>query len=117
MRERWVLKVRSGPRVERQTFASLREALDALDERVAALMPGSQREEIRFLSRRIEPVKQVAARVELSGRGGFRASVHAGVDVRGDGSAEAYTGKLQRTVIERRHGESAPAALRRALAT
>lgn len=50
------------------------------------------------------------ARLELSGPG--RAA--GGIDIRGDGSAEAYTGRLRRRVIGLRKGESAYDALRRA---
>jgi hypothetical protein len=61
--------------------------------------------------RRFEPVDRVVARLELRGRG----PVWAGLDVRGDGSAEGYTGRLSRSVIEQRDGESPYAALRRVL--
>jgi hypothetical protein len=54
----------------------------------------------------------VAVRGELAGPGGLRA----GVDVRGDGSAEAYTGRWRRRLVERRTGETAYDALRRVLA-
>ena len=54
----------------------------------------------------------VVARLELSGPRRLRA----GVDVRGDGSSEAFVGRLRRQVVAQRDGESAYEALRRELA-
>ena len=49
-------------------------------------------------------------RLKLSGPRRLRA----GVDVRGDGLSEAFTGRVRRRVVEQRDGESAYDALRRA---
>jgi hypothetical protein len=63
----------------------------------------------RALGRTYEPAQQVAVRGELRGPGRLRV----GVDVRGDGSAEAYTGVVRRRLIELRDRDDAWSALRR----
>ncbi len=109
------LTVREGPRVSRARYAVLEDALDALAAEVARLGGASHRETIDLRVRSFEPIAQVVARAELSGPQRLLPRVRAGVDVRGDGSAEAWTGRASRQVVAQEDDESAVAALRRML--
>ena len=108
----YTLTIRRGPRVQRERYDDLEAALGAVQrhgnelERTA---PTSARG--GTFIRKIEPMQQVIARLELSGPGRLRA----GVDVRGDGSSEAFTGRVRRRLVEQRGRESAYDALRRTL--
>ena len=102
--------VRHGPKVDKLDADTLEAALELLERRARAAAAGPGRRTVDLHVRRFEPVQQVAARAELRGAG-----VRAGVDVRGDGSAEAWTGRLRRKLVEPRDGEDAYAALRRAV--
>lgn len=112
----WKLTVRTGPRVQRRTFEDVAGALDALEARGRELADGATGEAVDTKLRRFEPQQRVVARLELSGPERFVASVRAGIDVRGDGSVEAYRGRVRRQAITEQRGETAFAALRRALA-
>ncbi|MGI8779563.1 MAG: hypothetical protein ACR2L8_05235 [Solirubrobacteraceae bacterium] len=107
----WRVTVRDGPRVERLRAAAREEALDLVEREVRVLAAGPGRRAVSLRSRAFTPRQQVAGRVELRGPG-----VRAGVDVRGDGAAEAWTGRLRREVVEREGRESPYDALRRVLA-
>ena len=102
--------LRHGPKVDKLDADTLAAALELLERRARAVADGPGRQAVDLRVRRFEPVQQVAARAELRGPG-----VRAGVDVRGDGSAEAWTGRVRRRLIEPRDGEDAYAALRRVL--
>lgn len=110
--ERYTVTVRARPRTLKQRFAGLGDALAAIEDRGTELAErAAEQPRGGTLMRRLEPVQIVVARLELSGPGRLRA----GVDVRGDGSSEAFTGRVRREVVEQRDGESAYDALRRAL--
>ena len=70
----------------------------------------ARRTAVTMRAREFSPQQQVAGRVELTGPG-----VRAGVDVRGNGDTEAWTGRLRRRVVEQEGRESPYQALRRVL--
>jgi hypothetical protein len=98
--------------VDRRRLPSFDQAFAQLEAQVEDLSGSARRNAVDLRYRRFEPVEQVAARVQLAGSG----RVHGGIDIRGDGSTEAYTGRWRRRLVEQREGESACDALRRALA-
>ena len=108
----YALTTRSGARVRKRRHLDLADALDELEREGRELEAGAHEHALGgTLIRRLEPVQIVVARLELSGPRRLRA----GIDVRGDGSSEAFTGRLRRRVVEQRDGESAYDALRREL--
>ena len=108
------LVVRAGAQVERSKLGSLDAALEALEARARELAEDANARTVDTkLFRKFEPIQQVVGRVELAGPSRMRA----GVDIRGDGSVESYTGRLRRKLVEQRDGESPFEALRRELAT
>jgi len=106
----WRVTVRDGPRTEKLRAAALDDALDLVEREARVLAAGPGRRAVDLRARTFTPQQQVAGRVELHGRG-----VAAGVDVRGDGAAEAWTGRIRRRVVEQQERESPYDALRRVL--
>ncbi len=106
----WRITVRNGPKVEKLKAEGLEEALDLLEREARVLSAGPGRRTVSLRMREFSPQQQVAGRVELAGPG-----VRAGIDVRGDGSAEAWTGRLRRRVVEQLERESPYDALRRVI--
>lgn len=95
--------------MQKERVATFDEACDALAAFVhGGAAPGAR--ERSALGRSYAPEAQVTGRFELRGP-----RCRGGVDVRGDGTAEAYTGWIRKRVVERRGDETAVQALRRAL--
>jgi hypothetical protein len=112
---RWKLTERAGPKVRRSSFDDVDGALDALESRGRELAETAPDSSVDVKYKRFEPQERVVARLELAGPERFVPSVRAGVDVRGDGSVEAFRGRVRREVISAKRGETAYAALRRVL--
>jgi hypothetical protein len=108
----YTVTIRSGAKVRKERFGALETALEAIESSGRELERSADaRSRGGTFMRKLEPVEQVVARLELSGPSRLRA----GVDVRGDGSSEAFTGRMRRRLVEQDGRESAYDALRRAL--
>jgi hypothetical protein len=107
----WRIIVRDGPKVEKLRADGLDEALDVVEREGRVLSAGPGRRTVSLRAREFTPQQQVAGRVELRGRG-----LCAGIDVRGDGEAEAWTGRVRRRVVEQQERETPYDALRRVVA-
>jgi hypothetical protein len=106
------LTVRAGAKVRHERHPDLPAALVAVRRRGEELADGAPAAAVGGrLVRRFSPVQQVVARIELRGPQGVRA----GLDIRGDGSAEAFTGRMRRRLVHQRAGESPYEALARVL--
>jgi hypothetical protein len=111
----YTVTIRVGPRVTRERVPTLADAVDVLELRLTTLGPDGRRGTVRAFAREFEPVAQVAARGEIAGPSRLNPRVRAGADVRGDGSVEAYRGKVNRELVELERGEDAFDGLRRVL--
>lgn len=99
--------------VHKHPCADLAEGLDVLERELRAEATAAGRSgTTTVLGREYEASSQVVVRGEL--RGG---PTHAGIDVRGDGSAQAWTGRIRKRLVEPQGREDAYRALRRVLTT
>ncbi|MTD45012.1 hypothetical protein GKE82_12100 [Conexibacter sp. W3-3-2] len=104
-----VVRVRG--KVHKHPCPDLDEALAVLERELRATATAVGRTgDTTVLGRDYGPEAQVVVRGEL--RGGPR---HAGIDVRGDGSAQAWTGRVRKQPVAPQGREDAYRALRRAL--
>jgi hypothetical protein len=112
---RWKLTERAGPKVRRSSFDDVDRALDAMESRGRELAEAAPGDTVNVKYKRFEPQQRVVARLELAGPERLMPSVRVGVDVRGDGSVEAFRGRVRREIVTEQRGESPYGALRRVL--
>lgn len=93
----------------------LADALEALEVAIGDLAGRQLRDPVDLRYREFAPMAQVAIRAEVSGPGRLLRTVLGGIDVRGDGSTEAYTGRVRRRLVQPQSGETVYQALRRVL--
>ena len=112
MADRYIVTVRSQGTPHKHRFEGLDAALATLEHEARELASTVDHQAYGgTLIRRLDPSRIVVARLELSGPRGLRG----GVDLRGDVSSEAFSGRIRRRVLDQRDGESAFDALRRAV--
>jgi hypothetical protein len=98
--------------VTRERHDDRDDAFTALEAALRPLAASTHRETETAFKREVEPVQQVVARGAVAGPRGARG----GIDVRGDGSTEAWTGRnWRRELVSQEPGEDAFAALWRVL--
>ena len=107
----YTLTVRLEGTTERSEFSDRETALDTLEARCRVLSASGRRRAVSGFVREFQPSELVVARCEIAGRG-----CHGGIDMRGDGSVQVYTGRWRRRLVEPRASEAPYDALRRALA-
>ena len=95
---KWKVTVRHGPRVGREKFDSLDEAIDEARRRVDEIRREDRLPEIAVF-RRHTPGQRVNARIEVTGPG-LIGSPEGGIDVMGDGHAIAYTGSVRKQQLD-----------------
>ncbi len=108
------LTVRHGPKVKRESFDNLDEAIATMERRAEEVRREGPLREVRAL-RDYEPGDRVHARLELSA-GGMLRGREAGVDVMGDGALVPYQGAVRKRRLEPGRDQSAFDAVRGALA-
>jgi hypothetical protein len=111
MGSKWKVTLRLGPRVVHERADTLPDAIAELRISLVAVAEQAPGEGASAIFRDYDAAEVVVARGELRGPGGVRA----GLDVRADGSSEAWVGRLTKRPVEPQDGEDAYQALEREL--
>lgn len=109
----WTLTLRAGPRVERERFADLGDAVAEMQRRIEAVKAEGPLGPAKMF-REYEPARRIHARAEIS-RGRFLSTKGAGVDLMGDGALVPYSGTVWRRVLDAGEDETAYETVRKFL--
>ena len=107
--------VRIGAQVEHFSAATIDQGLELLQEHLGPEMTRPSSKPVNLGYRRYEPARQVAARGEIRGPRRWFPEICAGIDVRGDGTSEAWIGRFHRRLVSQQSGEDSHQALRRVI--
>lgn len=99
------LTIRHGPKVRRESFGTLEDAVAGLRAETDAIRADGGLPEVTAF-RTYEPSARVHARLEIS-TGGLLRGRDAGLDVMGDGGLVPFRGGITRQVLEPADGQSA----------
>lgn len=107
------LTIRHGSRVRKESFESLDEAMETMEQRSREIRREGPLPQVSVV-RNFQPEQRVHARLELS-RGGLLSGREAGVDVMGDGSLVPYVGVVRKRRLDPTEDGTAFDAVREAL--
>ena len=105
----WTLSVRDGPKVERERFEALDDAIGALRERTHELANAGRLGAAQGF-KEYEPGERVRARLQVS-TGGWLRGREAGIDVMGDGRLVPFVGAIRRRELDGDPFDAVAAAL------
>jgi hypothetical protein len=112
---RFSMSVREGPRFSRIRTNSIDELFEELAFHADEVSSRADGNSVDAMFKTFEPVERVYGRIEIAGeRKCLVSRDRAGIDIRGDGSLEAFIGRTNREIVEPLPGETVVAALRRA---
>lgn len=112
---KYVLKLREGPTVARERFESAQQLFARVEDLSEEMAERAGRTPVKSIFRDYEAIELVHGRIEVSISEGPLKRRRGGIDVRRDGSIEAFVGRANRSVVEPTPGETIPQALRREL--
>lgn len=107
------LTIRHGPKVRRESYGSIEEAIAALRGEADAIRSDGGLPQVTAF-RTYEPSARVHARLEISTGGMFRGQ-DAGIDVMGDGGLVPFQGGMTRKPLEPAKGQTIFDAVEEAL--